>query len=75
MIHRMVRSRDTHIALNGKKAMAGEIFPGSVLRYPGDPNAPAREVINCHCRLIEHVLLPDEDIEDGRVVKKIGTLE
>lgn len=53
---RMVNSRDTHIALNGKKAKQGEYFPGSMLRYPGDPSAPAGEVINCHCVLEPHVV-------------------
>lgn len=61
---RMINSRDTHIALNGKKAMQGEKFPGSMLRFPGDPNAPAREVINCHCVLIPGVLLPGEELEN-----------
>lgn len=58
---RMINSRDTHIALNGKKAPQGERFPGSVLRFPGDPKGPASEVINCHC-----VLIPDV------VIKKAG---
>ena len=57
---RMINSRDTHIMLNGKKAMQGDYFPGSVLRFPGDPTAPAREVINCHCVLVPDVLLPGE---------------
>lgn len=61
---RMINSRDTHIALNGKKAMQGEKFPGSMLRFPGDPNAPASEVINCHCVLIPGVLLPGEELGD-----------
>lgn len=61
---RMVNSRDTHIALNGKKTMVGDPFPGSILRFPGDPNAPAEEVINCHCGVEEHVLLPDETLEE-----------
>ena len=55
---RMVNSRDTHVSLNGKKAPQGERFPGSVLRFPGDPKGPAHEVINCHCVLIPHVLKP-----------------
>ena len=66
---RMINSRDTHIALNGKKAMQGEKFPGSMLRFPGDPNAPASEVINCHCVLIPGVLLPDEELgSDGKIL-------
>ena len=70
---RMRNSRDTHIALNGKKAMQGEKFPGSELRYPGDPNAPASETINCHCILFPGVLLPNEKLtEDGQITGKGG---
>lgn len=70
---RMINSRDTHIALNGKKAMQGEKFPGSELRFPGDPNAPASEVINCHCMLFPGVLLPSEELtEDGQIRGKGG---
>ena len=54
---RMINSRDTHIALNGKKAPQGERFPGSKLRFPGDPKGPAHEVINCHCVLIPEVVI------------------
>lgn len=68
----MINSRDTHISLNGKKAMQGEYFPGSVLRYPGDPTAPAREVINCHCVLVPDVLLPGERLVDGEIVSADG---
>ncbi len=48
---RMVNSRETHIALNGKTVGMDENFvtiAGNVLRYPGDPTAPAAEVINCY---------------------------
>lgn len=65
---RMDNSRESHIMLNGKKAMQGDAFPDSVLRYPGDPTAPAREVINCHCVLVPDVLLPGERLENGRIV-------
>ena len=65
---RMVNSRDTHIALNGKKALQGEPFPGSLLKYPGDPAAPASETINCHCVLIPDVLEEGQMVIDGRVV-------
>lgn len=54
---RMVNTRDTHEALNGTKKPQGEPFvttKGNKLHYPGDPSAPAGEVINCHC-----VLIPD----------------
>lgn len=65
---RMVRSRESHIALNGKVAMQGERFPGSVLRYPGDPNGRAEDVINCHCVLEPHILRRGERIDkDGRL--------
>ena len=54
---RMVNTRDSHAALDGVKKPQGEPFEtiwGNELDYPGDPKAPAREVINCHC-----VLIPD----------------
>ena len=65
---RMVRSRESHIALNGKAAMQGERFPGSVLRYPGDPDGRAEDVINCHCVLEPHILRRGYRVtDDGRV--------
>lgn len=40
--------RPHHVAISGSRCEIGQEFlPG--LRYPGDPNAPARETINCHC--------------------------
>lgn len=40
--------RHQHVAISGKILPIGEEFlPG--LRYPGDPRAPASQVINCHC--------------------------
>lgn len=40
--------RPHHVAISGKRCKVGEEFlPG--LHYPGDPDAPARETINCHC--------------------------
>lgn len=42
--------RDTHKALNNKTVKIDEEFkPG--LKYPGDPDAPARETIKCRCIL------------------------
>jgi hypothetical protein len=65
---RMVNSRDSHVALNGKKALQGECFPGSPLRFPGDPSAPAREVVNCHCVIVPDVLRDGQKVVDGRVI-------
>ena len=65
---RMVRSRESHIALTGKPAMQGGRFPGSVLRYPGDPDGRAADVINCHCVLEPHILRKGYRVtDDGRV--------
>ena len=68
---RFVRSRDTHMARHGVRVRQGECFPGCNLRYPGDPNGSAKEVINCHCYLQVGVLLHDETLdENGNIVKK-----
>lgn len=40
--------RREHVRISGTKRPVGEEFlPG--LHYPGDPNAPASQTINCHC--------------------------
>jgi len=47
---RMVNTRDTHAALDGKVIPSEEPFvtiDGNHLMYPGDPSGPASEVINC----------------------------
>jgi SPP1 gp7 family putative phage head morphogenesis protein len=45
------RVRATHAAMNGKTIEIDDFFivGGSNLKYPGDPNGEAREVINCRC--------------------------
>lgn len=40
--------REEHIAISGDVRPVGEEFLPS-LRYPGDPQAPAHQTINCHC--------------------------
>lgn len=48
-------SRPTHRMLHGQIVGADEPFitaTGISLMYPGDPSAPAEEVINCHCVLV-----------------------
>lgn len=46
------KTRDTHAELSGTVMLANAYFvtsSGARLMYPGDPNAPAEEVINCRC--------------------------
>lgn len=46
------RTRFTHATMNGQTQPLGQAFQspsGAVLRYPGDPQAPAGEVIGCRC--------------------------
>jgi hypothetical protein len=49
---RDTRTRETHRAMNRQVRPYGVAFDspsGAQLRYPGDPLAPADEVINCRC--------------------------
>ena len=68
---RMINSRESHIRLNGKCALQGDRFPGSVLRFPGDPEGPAREVINCFCVMVPNLLGPDEYIDSNGSVRRM----
>ena len=46
------KTRDTHAELSGSIVRANEYFvssSGARLMYPGDPRAPAEEIINCRC--------------------------
>ena len=46
------KTRDTHAGLSGSIVRANEYFvspSGAKLMYPGDPRAPAEEIINCRC--------------------------
>lgn len=68
---RFRNSREAHKHRHGLYAKQGECFPGSNMRYPGDPNGSAGEVINCYCALIPKVLLSTEYMDaDGKVRKK-----
>ena len=40
--------RHEHVAISGNVLPVGEEFLPS-LRYPGDPQAPASQTVNCHC--------------------------
>lgn len=46
------RTRFSHLAADGQSVGLNEPFvmpSGATLRYPGDPNGPAEEIVNCRC--------------------------
>jgi HK97 family phage portal protein len=47
------RTRDAHIQAHGQKVALNETFTvgGEELRFPGDPNGSAGNVINCRCAI------------------------
>lgn len=51
------RERRTHMFLNGQKRSWGEtwVTENGELRYPGDPRAPAKEVIQCRCAILTRI--------------------
>ena len=57
------RQRDSHDSMQGQLRPLGQSFisgRGAQLRFPGDPSAPAREVVSCRCvvarRFVENPL-------------------
>ena len=72
---RMVNSRDSHVALNGVEIPEGEKFHtiwGNALAYPGDPDAPAKEVINCFVK--ETRIASNTSVEAATEREYIGEL-
>jgi hypothetical protein len=51
------RERRTHMFLNGQVRGWGEtwVTENGELRYPGDPEAPAKETIQCRCALLTRI--------------------
>ena len=51
---RDARTRESHIRANGQRVDIDGLFNigGSEAKYPGDPNLPASEVVNCRCAII-----------------------
>lgn len=46
------RTRESHVEMDGQTVKYGEMFIsglGNELAYPGDPDGPAEDVINCRC--------------------------
>ena len=46
------RTRDIHMKVDGEQRGLEEKFSNGLL-YPGDPNGPAAEVVNCRCTLLQ----------------------
>ena len=74
------RTRDTHADIDGETQPVGDKWHpykfSNGCRYPGDPQAPAREVYNCRCTLVGDVAdYPAEyqryDNIDGKPVKNM----
>lgn len=61
------RVRDTHKALNGQTVTGfSAVFvspSGATLRYPGDPDAPIAETINCRCVVTLNIRKPPRRLE------------
>ena len=51
------RERRTHEFLNGQEKGWGEpwVTENGEIRYPGDPEAPAAETINCRCAILTRI--------------------
>lgn len=56
------RTRPSHAAADGQRRGQGEAFEvgGARLERPGDPNAPADEVINCRCTVLVEPVIDDD---------------
>ena len=68
------RTRDTHAAMDGKKADVDEKFPNGLM-FPGDPNGPPGEVYNCRCTLIyDYEDFPNDPTADQRRDNETGQL-
>lgn len=48
------RTRDTHLAAGGQIAPVDGTFlvGGATARYPGDPQLPLKELVNCRCAVV-----------------------
>lgn len=48
------RTRDSHAHLDGESVGVDDRFANG-LEYPGDPNGPASEIVNCRCTMLTRV--------------------
>ena len=65
------RTRSTHSEADGQIVMANDTFfvGGSQMMFPGDPSAPAAEVINCRCSI---AYIPIEGAQTVDEISGIG---
>lgn len=65
------RTRSTHSEADGQIVMANDTFfvGGSQMMFPGDPSAPAAEVINCRCSV---AYIPIEGAQTVGDISNIG---
>lgn len=65
------RTRSTHSEADGQIVMANDTFfvGGSQMMFPGDPSAPAAEVINCRCSI---AYIPIEGAQTVDQISGIG---
>ena len=65
------RTRSSHSEADGQIVMANDTFfvGGSQMMFPGDPSAPAAEVVNCRCSI---AYIPIEGAQTVREISGIG---
>ena len=65
------RTRSTHSEADGQIVMANDTFfvGGSQMMFPGDPSAPAAEVVNCRCSI---AYIPIEGAQTVSEISSIG---
>ncbi len=65
------RTRSSHSEADGQIVMANDTFfvGGSQMMFPGDPSAPAAEVINCRCSI---AYIPIEGAQTVSEISSIG---
>jgi uncharacterized protein with gpF-like domain len=65
------RTRSSHSEADGQIVMANDTFfvGGSQMMFPGDPSAPAAEVVNCRCSI---AYIPIEGAQTVSEISSIG---
>lgn len=66
------KTRDSHASTHNQLRTMNEPFDvdGSPMMFPGDPEGPAKEVINCRCALVPEYA-PDRSIWSSEKIKYI----